>query len=281
MRVFIVLKTLWAILNILYPRQQRGRSLSSISVQRNGNSYPLQEDRVGWFLPVGEPLSSQDISEGKIYQINPSEQIERLNLPSRDFWILVPDPDNPESGVYASWSSPKLGEQFIILFREPLLRDLQILRDENLIQWDGDRDNCYTPFGDNSDWREIYQCQILSQAWDGVFLESKELKDALQPTTKLSISLSGGLKVPKINSWIIGHPPQITIYAFHPSIKIEVRNIQDKVVIPNESYPSNTALPIDLPPTGEFMICANCLGQSGQRLVKIVGWESIDMASKK
>jgi len=261
----------------LYPKQQRGRSLGSLSVERRENSYPLQEDRAGWYLPVGESLSIQEISEGKIYQINPSTQVERLILPERDFWILVPDPDSPESGVYASWSSPKLGEQFIILFRESLFSDLQRLRDENLIQWEGDRESKCQLFGDNSSWYEIYQCQILSQAWEGVFLQSQELKDALQPTTKLSISLSGGLRVPSSNAWIFNHPPQITAFAFHPSVEIEVSDIQGNSIIAPKSYSSNIPNSINFPSAGEFMIRANCLGETSQRLIKLINWENIDI----
>jgi len=261
----------------LYPKQQRGQSLSSLEVQCKGNSYPLREDRAGWYLPVGESLSRQEISEGGIYQINPSTQIEKLILPKRDFWILVPDPDNPESSVYASWSSPKLGEQFIILFRESLFTDLQRLRDENLIEWEGDRENKCQVFGDKSSWYEIYQCQVLSQAWDGVFLQSQELKDALQPTTKLSISLSGGLRVPSSNAWIFDHPPQITAFAFHPSVEIEVSDIQGKPVISQKSYSSNTAMSFNFPSAGEFIIRANCLGETSQRLIKLINWEDVDM----
>jgi len=261
----------------LYPKQQRGRSLSSLAVQCKGNSYPLREDRAGWYLPVGESLSAQEISEGGIYQINPSTQIEKLILPKRDFWILVPDPDNPESSVYASWSSPKLGEQFIILFRESLFTDLQRLRDENLIEWEGDRENKCQVFGDKSSWYEIYQCQVLSQAWDGVFLQSQELKDALQPTTKLSISLTGGLRVSSSNAWIFDHPPQITAFAFHPSVEIEVSDIHGKSVISQKSYSSNTPTSFNFPSAGEFMIRANCLGETSQRLIKLINWDDVDI----
>jgi len=261
----------------LYPKQQRGRSLSSLAVQCKGNSYPLREDRAGWYLPVGESLSRQEISEGGTYHINPSTHIEKLILPKRDFWILVPDPDNPESSVYASWSSPKLGEQFIILFRESLFTDLQRLRDENLIQWEGDRENKCQVFDDNSDWYEIYQCQVLSQAWDGVFLQSQELKDALQPTTKLSISLTGGLRVSSSNAWIFDHPPQITAFAFHPSVEIEVSDIHGKSVISQKSYSSNTPTSFNFPSAGEFMIRANCLGETSQRLIKLINWDDVDI----
>jgi len=260
----------------LYPKQQRGRSLGSLTVEISGKRWDLREDRAGWYLPVGI-LSRQEISEGGTYQINSSTQVEKLILPKRDFWILVPDPDNPESGVYASWSSPKLGEQFIILFRELLFADLQRLRDENLIQWEGDRENKYQVFGDNSSWHEIYQCQVISQAWDGVFLQSQELKDALQPTTKLSISLSGGLRVPSSNAWIFDHPPQVTVFAFHPSVEIEICNTQGNLLVAQKAYSSNTPISFNFPSAGEFIIRANCLGETSQRLIKLINWDDVDI----
>jgi len=264
----------------LYPKQQRGRSLDSLTVEINGKQCNLREDRAGWYLPIGQSLSEQEISQGRTYQINTNNtQVRELILPRRDFWILVLDPDNPESGVYASWSSPKLGEQFIILFKESLFNDLQRLRDENLIQWEGDRETKYPAFGNNSDWYEVYQCQILSQAWDGIFLQSQELKDALQPTTRLSISLSGGLRVPKMNAWIGNHPPQVTVFAFHPTVEVKVVNITTDETIYTQSLLSNSPHSIDKLTEGTFMVSATCLGQSTQRLIKVVTWNEVDFTS--
>ena len=263
----------------LYPRQKRGRSLGSLTVEANGRQWDLREDRAGWYLPIGESLSGQEISEGRTYQISPSNQVEKLILPKRDFWILVPDPDNPESGVYASWSSPNLGEQFIILFKESLFNDLQRLRDENLIQWEGDHDTKYPAFGSNSDWYEVYQCQILSQAWDGVFLQSQELKYALQPTTSLSISLSGGLKVPKTNAWISGYPPQVTVFAFHPTVELVITNATTNEIIYSSPFSSNQPHSIPNFTEGNFIASANYAGQSAQRLIKVMAWNEIDFSS--
>ncbi|WNC29809.1 MULTISPECIES: hypothetical protein [unclassified Thermosynechococcus] len=265
----------------LYPKQQKGRSLGSLTVEANGERWNLREDRAGWYLPIGQPLSRQEISNGGTYQINPNAQAEKLILPKRDFWILVPDPDNPESGVYASWSSPKLGEQFIILFRESLFTDLQRLRDENLIQWEGDRDTKYLVFGDNSDWYEVYQCQVLSKAWDAVFIQSAELKNELQPKTSLSISFSGGLRVPKKNNtWISDHLPQVTVFAFHPTVAVEITNITtNETVYSDQSFSTNQRHSIPNLTQGSFIVSATCSGQSAQGLIKVVTWDEIDFTS--
>ncbi len=263
----------------LYPKQQRGRSLGSLTVEIKEEQWDLQEDRAGWYLPVGGSLSGQEISIEQTYKISPSNQVQELILPQRDFWILVPDPDNPESGVYASWSSPKLGEQFIILFKESLFNDLQLLRDENLIQWEGDRETKYPAFSDNSYWYEVYQCQILSQAWDGVFLQSQELKDALQPTTSLAISFSGGLKVPKMNVWISSHPPQVTVFAFHPTVNLEITNVTTNETVYNSHFSSNQPDSITELTDGSFMVSASCIGQFTHRLIRLVAWNEIDFTS--
>ena len=260
----------------LYPKQQRGRSLGSLTVEVNNKQWDLREDRAGWYLPIGDSLPGQEISEGQTYQISPSNQVQELVLPKRDFWILVPDPDNPESGVYASWSSPKLGDQFIILFRESLFADLQRLRDENLIQWEGDPETKHPAF---NGWYEVYQCQVLSKAWDAVFMQSAELKNALQPTTSLSISFSGGLKVPKTNAWISNHSPQVTIFAFHPTVEVQVVNIITDQTVYTQSLSTNSLHSIPNLTEGSFMISASCLGQSTQRLIKVVGWNEIDFSS--
>jgi len=154
------------------------------------------------------------------------------------------------------------------------------LRDENLIQWEGDRETKYSAFGNNSDWYEVYQCQILSQAWDGIFLQFQELKDALQPTTRLSISLSGGLRIPSSRGWVLDYPPQVTAFAFHPSVEIEVVNTQGNLVIPQKSYSSNTQISLNFLSVGEFLIKANSLGETSQRLIKLITWEDVDMTSQ-
>jgi len=153
------------------------------------------------------------------------------------------------------------------------------LRDENLIQWEGDRETKYSAFGNNSDWYEVYQCQILSQAWDGVFLQFQELKDALQPTTSLSISFLGGLKVPKMNAWISNHPPQVIVFAFHPTIEVKVIDITTDKTVYTQSLSSNSPHSIHELTEGSFMVNATCLGQSTQRIIKVLAWNEIDFTS--
>lgn len=259
----------------LYPKQQRRRLLNSLQIERNGEIYILQEDRLGWYLPIGTPLSSVEISEGKTYPITPDTQVDKLVLPNKDFWILVPDRDYPESGVYASWGAPKLGEPFIILFKDFIFSDLQRLRDENLIQWEGDRETRHEVFS-GSRWYEIYNCQVVSQAWDGIFLNSFALKDALQPTTNISISLSGGLKVPKTNTWVINYPPEVTVFTFRPTVKLSVIDIKNNKTILDKRCSSNTPITINFSSLGNFIIRASCQGQFAQKLISTVNWNSID-----
>jgi hypothetical protein len=108
-----------------------------VQVQYQDGTHYLQEDRSGWYLPIGEPLKINEIECGVKCSISNPSILDKLILPSRDFWILTPDPENPDSGVYASWGTPELGTPFILLCKEELLKDLERLKDERLLEWDG------------------------------------------------------------------------------------------------------------------------------------------------
>ncbi|KZL51179.1 hypothetical protein A2T98_03645 [Nodularia spumigena CENA596] len=259
----------------LYPKQQRGRQLESVTVKLGDNNQQLIEERPGWYSILDYQVNEKDLEQGNRYKIIEPDNLDYFILPNRDFWILIPDPENPESGVYASWGTPALGTQFIILCKKELLSDIQRLRDENLLQWNGEPEQVFT----NSHWVEIQQCMVISQAWDGVFIENQGLKDAIQPSVSLSISLSGGLRVPQIGAWLIDNSPQITIFGFYPIVDLQIIRLSDNVQIVQKSHSTSIPIKIDLSHPGDYLIEASVAGESSQRLVKIVDWQNMNLAN--
>ena len=171
----------------LYPQQKRQHQWENVKVEYQGMIETLKNDRPGWYLPIGNALKDTELEKEISCKVTQPAQLKTLRLPARDFWILVPDPDEPDAGAYGTWHSPQLGEPFILLCKQKLQKDLNSLRDKRLVKWS----NKVNPF-ENSDsqWRELHNFQLLSQNWQGIVIENWELKDALQPKINLSMSLS-------------------------------------------------------------------------------------------
>lgn len=255
----------------LYPKQQRGRQLDLVEIEFQNTREELRHDRSGWYLPLRDLLSAKDLDEGIRYSISSPSQVEQLILPARNFWILIPDPDNPDSGVYASWGTPELGTKFILLCKQKLLPDIERLRDERLLEWSGEPQKV----DEQSIWIELHQCMVISQAWDGVFINDRELKDALQPTVRLSISFSEGLRVPNQRGWLEGYPPQITIFGFAPKAEIEVIRLVDGKVVLERTQKTNQAQPLELQEQGTYLVRATYLSEVAEKVINILSFDRL------
>lgn len=251
-----------------YPKKVRGWELNTIKIQYGERDQRLIDERPGWYLPLEFPLSLSELERGAKYPITLQCDLDSLVLPSRDFWILVPDPDDTDTGAYATWGQPSLGTKFILLCKKELLRDINRLRDERLIEWSGKPQ----PVFNDSNWVELHQCMVISLAWNGVFISNQELKDALQPSVHLSISFSGGLRVPQQSAWLEGHSPQVTIFGFYPTVKLQITRLLDNLSIIERSQSTNTPISVNFPSSGDYVVKATCAGESTERLVKIVDW---------
>ncbi|MCC5637614.1 hypothetical protein LC593_17565 [Nostoc sp. CHAB 5844] len=250
-----------------YPKRVRG-SESSIKIQYGQGEQELIYERPGWYLPLEIPISVSELERGAKYPITLESDLDSLVLPARDFWILIPEPDDTDTGVYATWGQPSLGTKFILLCKKELLLDMNRLRDERLIEWSGEPQ----PIFNNSNWVELHQCMVISPAWDGVFISNQELKDALQPSVRLSISFCGGLRVPQQNVWLEGHSPQVTIFGFYLTVNLQITRLSDNLSIFERSQTTNTPVLVNFPSSGDYIVMATCAGESTERFVKIVDW---------
>ena len=149
----------------LYPRQPRKFGAGTLELIHNdGNACALREDRPGWFMP----LWPEDIAGGARYEVIGHSQIKELILPERNFWILVRDPEDEASGVFAGWGYPGLGETFLLLCRNEYAEQLEIFKQEVLLEWDHD-------FQINDEWIEYRECMIVSPSWEGIIPQHQDL----------------------------------------------------------------------------------------------------------
>jgi len=261
---------------LIYPKQPRRRQLKQIEIQHKDGIDSLIEERPGWYERMEWAISDNELKNGAEYRVHASEELDDLILPQRDFWILVSDPTNPESVDYASWGTPQLGETFILLCKQELLSQLELLQSEHLLKWNRQ----LHPFGENSDWIELHECMVISPAWEGVFIDNQALKNALQPSIHLSVNFSGGLRVPNnFGTWLIDHAPQVTIFGFYPTVELKVTRLPDNVLIFEDVQKTNIPISFNFSTPGEYLVEATSVDESSERLIQIVDWDKLSITA--
>ena len=265
----------------LYPRlPQRWQTRSRLLVHddHGGEWEPLVLDaqHAGRFLPLSWTLD--DLGERRfLVAVDGTDERMDLVLPGRDFWILVPDPDDEYSDALATWGLPVIGEHFLLLCRPHHEVQLEALSDLGLLSWAADGP-AFT-LGSLT-WRE-YRCQVLRPRWDHVVprKESRALVETLRPRPgRLTISLEGGLSVPGQNVWLQSHPPKMRVRALEKDFRWVMRRRSDMLPVHHETSGEAHQL-TDLPdlPAGEYDIEVRSTGGlTGRRVLRIASWGALE-----
>lgn len=260
----------------LYPRMPPSRKVAGGTVRQGDANYRLTRNREGWFEALSD-LSGHELTAGASYPVEGIDGITRAVLPAQSFWVLVPDPDEPDSGIFASWHHPTLGEQAIVLITRHAFDLLQRLRAEGLVDWVG-QERSIASLGD--EWLEVRDCLVTSEALGGVFGEEQALFEKLRPVARLGISTRGGLRSPDRRGWIVDHGPEITVMGFDDEVEYRVTRVEDDIVIDECTVPSRVPRPLAARTPGTYRIDASSGGhQANPRLVRLVNWEELCIAS--
>ena len=258
----------------LYPRTPVGQNDLGGAIKQGSQSYSLEVDRPGWFAAL-DSLSAAEVSTGSRFPVSGIEGITEAALPKRSFWVLVLDPQESESGAYASWRHPALGEPAIVLIADDTLPLIRQLRDEGLVEWDGEP----IPAPSLPGWSEVRNCLVVSEALGGVFGEAQAIFEELRPATKLGISTKGGLRSPDRQGWVAGIGPDITVAGFDTEIELCVTRITSdgedgrKVV---QTVPCFAPQPFPFDAPGTYRIDATAGGhEAAPRLVRLVSWDGL------
>lgn len=251
----------------LLPRMRRGgNTIARPTMEQDGQTYRLRPMREGWYEPTG-CVGESTLAGGARYPLMGLAGVDAVELPERPFWILVPKPDDPESGLFASWGPPRLGEPFILLARESLWQDLQLLKDEGLVHWDGE------PRPTLTGWLELHGFLAVSEAWDGVHTENLQLFLELRPRGTLSISVFGGLRSPS-GAWLEGYGPQVVVHGFEGSGDLVV-----SAGVSMQAIPFKVNQPVEgliWERAGVFLVEAKTNDESSEaRLVRIESWDGL------
>lgn len=258
----------------LYPKQGRGECVESIEVCHENNVQIIRKEphNSGCYEPI-LLVGATELENGCEYRIKSPNYLGSIILPSRDFWILIPNSENPDSGEYASWGKPSLEESFILLCQKEVLSDIYCLQKNNLLKCNEKPDTVF----ENYDWLEFSNCEIIGLNWDGVYLKNEELKEALQPNVRLFVGLSGGLRDRSSNAWLEGCTPQLTIFSSDfPEVSLQVISLSDGRIIREETIKTNSPISLNDLPAGEYQIDARCEGSTTQRHFKIIDCRDLD-----
>ena len=255
------------IIYYLYPRQPRQYWSESLEVVHNGTVHDLRKDRQGWFLPLELPVNP---AGGISYEVRGHQRVKELVLPERKFWVLVPDPEDETSGIFAGWKPPGLGETFLLLCRKEYAEQMASFKQEDLLEWDHD-------FQVDDEWIEYRECMIISPSWDGIIPQHQDLYDALKPSASATISLKGGLRMPNQGGWLEGYVPEVEVTAFDDSVELKILDpscpsepIMESII--------NTNQPISCPILGygDYLLeVYSSRKLVTRRVLRVLAWDSL------
>jgi hypothetical protein len=256
----------------LYPRMPVGRTFDRIVISRAGEPIALEPERRGWFRPL-HPVLERDLDLGLRVPIVEPPELSDLILPKRRFWALVPDADDPESGVFASWGTPPLGAHFVLVCNRSVRDSLVELREEGVLTWDGEASEIEGP----EDWFEIRDCQVLMEAWEGLSIPDPELADLLRPRSRLAIGASGGLRLPGRRAWFVDYGPRLTVFGFADRVDVEIvrvgRDREERCW--TGQPPANQPFEVLWPGSGTFRVEAEAQGGTcPPLLVTLEEWDT-------
>jgi len=254
----------------LFPRRQPGVVEIEMDAIRDGMRIPLHRDRDGQFRPLW-PI---DPGGGESYEVVGDPRVTELHLPERDFWVLTRDRLDESSGAYASRGTPRLGETFLLLCRKECEDQLNILKDEGLISWNGDP--VEVPGHDR--WLEYQECMVLSASWDGIVPQMLDLFDELRPRARASISLQGGLKTGQRDTWLEGHMPELSITSFDSAWRVRITDVSslDEGPLLDESVSSNTAIDLSHIGAGDYWVEVPAGNRSvDRRYIRVLSWDAL------
>jgi len=258
-----------------YPEQPRRLRLNTLEIIYNDRPVILDTERPGYFSPIGE----SDFTNGMSYGVIGHSSIKELLIPEREFWILVRDNIDPESGIFASWRSPDLGETFLTVINQSQYdrysKQLELLRHEGLITWDSVQE-IKTPYGI---WHEYIECMVLSRGW-GQITEPicPEFFHSLKPKTIASVRFYGGLRCPQSLSWMYGYQPKINIVTFKHKVRFEVVSLSTGEI--SEPVEMETNVLFDLPNKlipGSYRIDITISGRKFKsNILRITDWNDLE-----
>lgn len=267
----------------MYPQMPRRYRTEGVVVRIDDTAYSLEAHRPGWYRPVGPPIGRGELEHGARYTVVSDSQPDIMILPRRPFWVLIRDPDNPDSGDFATWGRPVLHMPFVLLCRQDVIPQLASLKDIGLLNWVGSPYHLF----DDGEYVEFRECYVLSRAWGQLSIEYQPLVDALRPNNALSIVPAGGLRAPGLSGWLAGYGPEIYLNAIEASVHLRVVCERDGKIIFQGQVAVDSPVSVDWGCPGVYRVEVNYTDgdknedEPAMRRISIVSWDELRTASVK
>jgi len=245
----------------------------------DGGKVQLLPGRPGHFQPLARQLPF--VAEPVRIPLEGDPNFEAVVFPSRNFWILTSDLEDP-TGAFATWEKfPNLlGQKFTLLCSiegdQCIQDEMDKFKENKLINWD-----TAESVAANSA-HEYRGCMILSSAWDGVVPSAQcpDLYEALKPRQFANISIAGGFRAPEQNAWLVGYPPNVTIYGFEQQFGLTLLSGGEKVFNVSQERQKRLLLDASLQP-GIYTLEADWNGQVlAARSFRVIPWEDMPLAEE-
>lgn len=237
---------------------------------------------VPWRPGHFQPLAPQPpfVSDTSYFSLHGDPLFDAVVFPKRDFWILTPDPEDP-TGVLATWEKfPNLlGQKFTLLCstegNQLVQEEMEKFHDAKLLDWDNGPHSL-----PNMPLHEYRGCMILSSGWEGVVPSEQciGLFEALRPKQFAAISLSGGIRAPGQNAWLVGNPPEAILYGFEERFDLRLLSGNEEKLACSQKRQQPLRLESGLE-AGIYTLEAEWNGQLlATRSFRLISWEEMDAA---
>lgn len=255
---------------LLYPQIPRRYQASELKLEHESGDFELKPERAGWYQPLWPINPAGGIS----YSVKGDFRIHELTVPEKGFWVLIRDPENPDTGVFASWGYPDLGETFLLLCCDQYSEQLELLFQENLMKWD----HAIELTGSLHGWVEYRECMVVSENWDCIIPVNPELIEALKPNIRASISLKNGLRIPPQLRWVEGYGPDMTVVGFTDTLKLQLYELSDSSqLIKDELVETNQSISLsDLYPGSYVVKISEGLQTVAIKTFHVVAWNELE-----
>ena len=120
---------------------------------------------------------------------------------------------------------------------------------------------------------------VLSANWDGIFPQIPELFNELRPRSRESISLAGGLKTGRRDTWIEGHMPEFSVTSFDPYVHVRVTDISSLDLQPifEGNVTSNISVELPTLKAGDYRVEVVRNGNAAdRRFVRVLSWDNLE-----
>lgn len=237
-----------------------------------GEPQQLTLQRPGWFSPLRHALS--DLEQRRVWEVSQGS-ITQVIFPGAKVWALVPDPDNPEAGFFATWQRPQGDVPFLLLAKADTKDQVEAAKAMGIIN----SRKVLKAEGLNG-WWEYVDCTLnptSAEQWALLKQRAPEVWSCLVPHTTHRLLCRGGLSgfSEGRRGWLKDYPPQIALSS-------DLQDVHLELLAPDEQLhwqgPLEDFHASHWPGAGSYLLRATLPeGQYCEKVVHLWDWKDLSL----